>query len=286
MTATAIMKLWELGELDLDRDINEYLPFEIRNPHYPEVPITTRILLTHRSGLAWPNGEDPDFYHIYPQNTAPPLGPWLQQYLVPEGAEYVAAMWLNTRPGQTVQYSNVGGALLGYLVEAISGQDFAAYCRENIFIPLEMPNTGFTLDDFDDRQNFATLYADNNTVVNEYSVKFYPATTLRSTLTDFSHYLITILNGGELNGKRILQEATVNEMLRLHVASAGLGLIWWNHGSGYMGHTGSFWGVSSSMDVNRTKRLGVLIFTNKANLNTVFPNGEIYNFIHAEAENY
>jgi len=49
ITATAILQLYEKGLLDLDDDINTYLPFEIRNPNFPDVPITIRSLLIHRS---------------------------------------------------------------------------------------------------------------------------------------------------------------------------------------------------------------------------------------------
>ncbi len=49
--ATAALQLYERGLLDLDADINTYLPYSIRHPQYPEVPITVRMLLTHQSGL-------------------------------------------------------------------------------------------------------------------------------------------------------------------------------------------------------------------------------------------
>jgi CubicO group peptidase (beta-lactamase class C family) len=81
VTATAVMQLWEKGQLDLDKDINEYLPFDIRNSRFSNDAITTRHLLTHRSGIVWPSGEDPNFYRTYPNDTAPALGPWLREYL-------------------------------------------------------------------------------------------------------------------------------------------------------------------------------------------------------------
>ena len=51
ITATAVMQLWEAGKFDLDDDINEFLPFVVRNPGNPEVAITFRQLLTHRSSI-------------------------------------------------------------------------------------------------------------------------------------------------------------------------------------------------------------------------------------------
>ena len=285
VTATAVMQLWEKGLLDLDKDLNEYLPFKIRNPRFPDDLITTRHLLTHRSGIAWPNGEDPNFYRTYPNDTAPALGPWLREYLVPGGTEYVAAMWKNTRPGAVFEYSNVGGSLLGYLVEAITGDDFGEYCRKNIFAPLEMNDSGFRLRDVaSDR--LAGIYTSAMAPTGHYSVKFYPATTMRSSIKEFSHFAIACLNGGEYNGKRILQTATINEMLKIHVPNPGVGLIWWNMGNGYMGHNGSFIGASSNLSIDATNKLGLLIFTNIFNKATVYPGGKIYELIRQKATKY
>lgn len=285
VTATAAMQLWEKGQLDLDKDLNAYLPFEIRHPQYPDVPITTRHLLTHRSGLAHPNGEDPNFYQRYTNDTAPALGPWLREYLVPDGTEYVAAMWKNAAPGTVFENSNVGVALLGYLVEAITGVDFGAYCRQNIFAPLEMESSGFRLRDVEPSP-LAAIYTSATATTGQYGVKFYPAVMMRSSIKEFSHFAMAYLNGGEYNGKRILQAATINEMLRLHVPEAGLGLIWRNFGNGYVGHTGGLTGVSSSLSIDTANKLSLLIFTNIVNKSTVYPGGKIYELIRQEAGKY
>jgi CubicO group peptidase (beta-lactamase class C family) len=52
-TAIAVMQLWEKGLLDLESDVNTYLPFSVRNPHHPDVPITIFQLLTHTSWIPW-----------------------------------------------------------------------------------------------------------------------------------------------------------------------------------------------------------------------------------------
>jgi CubicO group peptidase (beta-lactamase class C family) len=285
VTATAAMQLWEKGQIDLDKDINAYLPFKIRNPQYPEAPITTRHLLTHRSGLAHPNGEDPNFYQRYTDDTAPALGPWLREYLVPDGSEYVAAMWKNAPPRTVFENSNIGVALLGYLVETITGVDFGEYCRQNIFAPLAMNNSGFRLRDVAGGP-LAGLHTSATATTAQYSVKFYPAVMMRSSIKEFSHFAVAYLNGGEYGGKRILQTATINEMLRLHVPEAGLGLIWRNFGNGYVGHTGGLAGVSSSLSLDTANKLGLLIFTNLVNKVTVYPGGKIYELLRQEAAKY
>ena len=73
VTAVAVMQLHEKGKINIDDDINKYLPFSVKNPKYSDTPITPRMLLTHRSGLAWPNEEDPDFY----RPTLSPITIWV-----------------------------------------------------------------------------------------------------------------------------------------------------------------------------------------------------------------
>ena len=285
ITAVAVMQLYERGLLDLDEDIGEYLPFEIRNPHFPDVPITTRMLLTHTAGLAWPtNDENPDFNDTYPGDDAPPLYPWIQDYLTPGGAHYLTSTWKNTRPGQQVQYSNVGGALLGYIVESITGQDFGEFCKENIFEPLEMFDSGFRLRDVD-QTRLATLYHDGE-VINQYSVIHYPAGMVRSSLEELSHFLIAIVNGGVYHNTRILEEGTVDEMLSIKLATEGLSFIWQSQRQGWVGHIGGYWGVTSSLDLNRNQNVGVIILSNSYGKTSIYPDGTIYDLLHNEAKRY
>lgn len=284
-TAVAVMQLYERGQLDLDEDINTYLPFEIRNPYFPDAPITPRMLLTHTSGLAWPtNDEDPNFNDTYPDDSAPPIYPWAREYLTPGGAKYRATTWKNRRPGQQVQYSNLGGALLGYLVESIQDQDFAEYCQEHIFEPLQMFNSGFKLRDVD-RTKLATLYHDGR-VIGQYSVSHYPSSMVRSSIAELSHFLIAIMNGGIYQNTRILEESTVDEMLSIKVPSADLSFIWQSPSRDWVGHIGGYWGVSSSLDLNRSNKVGVIILCNTYGVTSIYPDGYIYDLLHAEAEKY
>jgi len=284
VTATAALQLYEQGLLDLDADINTYLPFPVRNPHYPNEPITAQILMTHRSGLAWPDGEDPFFYSNYPDDSAPDLGPWLQAYLVPGGSEYVAAMWKDVRPGELVSYSNVGAALVGYLVEAITGQDFADYCRENIFLPLGMAGTSFRNRDLDSRQ-MAALYASQAQTTGPYSVKFYPATTVKSSIAEFSRFAMAYINRGSLDGTRILEEETVELAWTQQVTGSTVGMFWWQTNA-WWGHTGGYTGVSSSLNIHPDQDMAILVFANIGGANAVYPGGQIYELLATESLNY
>ncbi|MCW8960233.1 MAG: beta-lactamase family protein, partial [Ignavibacteriaceae bacterium] len=166
---TAVMQLFEQELIDLDADINNYLPISIRNPNYPDNKITARMLLTHTSGLAWPvdDYEVPGFYNYYPLDSAPPLSEWIPQYVLPGGSHYVNAVWKNTVPGERELYSNIGTAVLGYLVEVISGMDFNTYCTQNIFTPLEMNSTSYAYSDLN-MNNVVNIYWDNYQQIEHY----------------------------------------------------------------------------------------------------------------------
>ncbi len=283
ITAVAIMQLYEQGRLDLNADINNYLPFAVRNPYFPGDPITTEMLLTHTSGLAWPtNEEDPRFNDRMAEEVTPALEEWLKDYILPEGDKFLPVVWKNTRPGKKFQYTNIGGALLGFIVESISGKDFNQYCQEYIFDPLEMFNSGFRTTDVDESK-LATIYHDGQ-VISQYNVPHYPASMARSSLEELSHFLIAIMNGGEYKSSRILEERTVDEMLSIKIKEVAF--IWTRENKHWIGHTGGYWGVSSLLDFYPEKNVGVILITNTYGRESLYPGGRIYDLVHGEAQKY
>jgi CubicO group peptidase (beta-lactamase class C family) len=156
-TATAIMQLFERGLIDLDADINQYLPFQIRHPAHPDTPITVRMILTHTAGL-FRETEDykrlqlrdravQEFIEGYFDLTLDELsfersyerGEFFEAYLIPGGELYSNEVW--SEDLGHFSYSDIGYGLLAYLVEVISGQSFESYLDQNIFQPLELEHT-------------------------------------------------------------------------------------------------------------------------------------------------
>ena len=284
VTSVAVMQLYERGLIEIDKDINNYLPFKVRNPNFPDRAITPRMLLAHRSGLAWPEGEDPSFYRIYPQDTAPALGKWLENYITPSGSNFHSAIWKKTKPGEAQLYSNIGAALLGYLVESVSGKDFDAFCKENIFTPLNMNNTSWRISDLE-TEKVAMPYYEDLSPIGHYSVPFYPSTTLRSSVDDFSHFVVAMMNGGIYKGKRILKDSTVNEILRIQYANSWLGLLWWKYSGGWYGGEGGFLGASSFMAFKKKDDIGILILSNRTELGSFYPpEGKVFTLVRDKAE--
>lgn len=123
-TAVGIMQQMDLGRLSLDGDAGEYLGFPLRNPDFPDVVITVRMLLTHVSSLR--NG---DFYNF-------PCRYGLKEILLPEGlfwengSRYARKEpGLDVVPGKRFEYSDLNYVLLAAILEKLSGERFDLYER-------------------------------------------------------------------------------------------------------------------------------------------------------------
>ena len=274
VTATALMQLFDQGLFDLDDDVNEYLPFELRNPNHPDDPITIKMILSHRSSLA-----DDNLYWIALSYLPgdPDVGgfpyPWLEEYLTPGGSGYSSTTWSNAKPGEEYYYANIGFSIIAYLVEIISGQDFNDYCKENIFEPLQMHTSGFRLRDHE-IDDIAIPYEHKNGKYfrhPHYGIHIlYPAITLRTTTEEYSHFIIAHMNGGVWNGVRILEEQTVEMMHRPHYSpedrfNYGLGWVLYNpaNGTKTYGHSGGYVGVLDYVTIIPEDDIAVIIFSNE-----------------------
>jgi CubicO group peptidase (beta-lactamase class C family) len=285
VVGTALMQLYEQGLFSLDDDVNLYLPFELRNPNFPEDPITIRMLLSHTSSL---NTNTQNQYYWGNFSGDPPFSffpdPYLREFLLPGGRFYDDTIWSTQyRPGEHAMYANVGFDLISYLVELISGEPFLEYCDAHIFHPLQMYNTSFNLS----RLNLSQVavpyqrYAGRYYLLNDlefimgnqtppdmyWRPRFYPAGGLYSSVSDLSHFLIAHMNDGVYNGTRILQKETVDLMHHITPENnIGYGLAWMQtqitrHLSA-TGHAGDLAGTDTWMLYNQTQAKGIIYFAN------------------------
>jgi len=217
VTGVSLMMLVEHGKLDLDRDVNEYLPFTVTHPGHPELPITARQLLTHSSAIV--DREDLYFSEtVYFPGADNPvsLGDFVQAYLSPGGRYYDPENYATYPPGSERQYSNVAYGLAGYLVEVLSGETLNRFSASRIFKPLGMEATGWMLTDIDTRQH-AQLYdsgEEGNTLVGWYGLATWPDGGLRTSARDLSRFFAAMIGGGEFQGIRIMQEDSVKAMFQ------------------------------------------------------------------------
>jgi CubicO group peptidase (beta-lactamase class C family) len=275
-TGVCIMKAVEEVLLSLDEDINKYLPFRVINPNSPNDKITLRHLATHTSGLIDRNTFYGDSTYHYGKSKPEPLAEFLKNYFVKGGTHYDLGNFLNAKPGEKREYSNICAGLAGYIVEVQTGKSLQSYAREHIFEPLRMKNSGWALAEIDTLKH-TKLYKKQNgkTVpVQWYEVNTYPDGGVRTSVEELSRFLIALLNDGQYHSTRILKDESVKEMLRFQYTAANKpdnvnitkinqGIFWATKmGATRIGHNGSDPGVRTFMLSDLEKEVAVILFFN------------------------
>jgi CubicO group peptidase (beta-lactamase class C family) len=153
LSAVVVMQLVEEGVLELDRDVSEYLGWELRNPHYPNRAITLRHLLAHVSSIR-DAGES--YIVRYPRA--------LQEAFDPAGPDYgerfqIAEEGRDRGPGTFYEYCNLNYGVVGTVLEKMTGVRFDELMRQRFFEPLGLGG-GFNVAGLSetDQQSLATLY--------------------------------------------------------------------------------------------------------------------------------
>jgi len=244
ITSVALMMLWEQGYFQLRDPVSKFIPAFAR----PMVSTTSdasrqtghlvpaqreatiRDMLTHTAGLANSYRGNTAYYAtqsaIRPDDT-------LESYI-----NRIAALPLNYSPGEQWQYSHATD-VVGRLVEIISGQSLDEFLKERIFEPLGMHDTHFFLDD-DKGGRLMSQYTpgpNNNRIVLEdpgsnestwissaNKQVFRGAGGLVSTAHDYLRFQAAMLNGGELDGVRLLSPVTLDLMMDNHTGELPLWL--------------------------------------------------------------
>lgn len=292
----ALMRLVEQGLLDLDEDINTYLPFKIDNPKLEKEMITMRHLATHTSSIN-------DYYDIESyavnQDAKISLSNHIRKLLTPEGELYNQATYFkNIHVGTERDYSNLGAGVAGLVLESITGKSLAQFSNEEIFNPLEMKNTSWLLADFDlselairynvkqcipffnfcadvsePKSNFLISKIFNPPFKNKsfmayphYGNPQYPDGGLNSSIYDLTILIKTILNKGKYNGNPLLSDTSFKEMFRLQLPdsiSTRQRFFWRDKKDGLIGHSGSDLGVFTSAYFDLEKQNAVIILINR-----------------------
>jgi CubicO group peptidase (beta-lactamase class C family) len=236
VTALGAMKLVEQGKLSLDGDIGELLGYRLRNPHFPERPITLRMLLTHTSSL-----RDEGGFKFDP-------GVDLKEVLLPGGRHYGKGdMWAaGHAPGSWFEYVNFNWGVLATVMERAGGERFDRLMRRLVFDPMGL-KAGFYLADFAPAKesDVATLYRkrekdgaeawdpkgpwiaqaddfgvqppvapaglDTYTTGTNGSI-FGPQGSLRISTGELAQIMLMLMHGGRAGDKQILAPQTVATM--------------------------------------------------------------------------
>ncbi len=286
LIGVSLMKAQELNLLNLDDDINEYLPFCIINPYHPKSKITIRQLSHHSSSLLDTKHyeksyifetEIPKIYKEFPvgikrfaarrivkgynKNVDMPLTEFLWNLYHPDGNWYNKKNFRKEAPGERISYSNNGAAIASIIIEKASGISYTDFVKKYILDPLNMDHSGWDMHDFSEHDR-SKLYPFH------LEIPYYKLITLAdggfiTSIHDFAKYLSAIMRGyeGESN---IISDRSYEIMLKQDT-SRGNGVFWSvdEFGDGnYIGHSGGDPGIHTRAVFDKRSNLGFICFSN------------------------
>jgi CubicO group peptidase (beta-lactamase class C family) len=239
VTGVAMMMLFEEGKWQLNDPVSKYIPefatlqvYSGMDPSGNPIlkdqvhPMTMLELLSHTAGFTYGYFSDTAVDKL--QREADVLN---EKITLDEMIRRVAKLPLNAQPGREWHYS-ISADIQGYIVQKLSGMPFEEFLEERIFKPLGMVDTGFYVPK-ERLSRLAKVYAYDKEgklipVVDESDsdVSVKPGLPsggagLLSTATDYMRFCQMLLNGGQLNGVRLLSPRTV-ELMRTNVLPSNL----------------------------------------------------------------
>jgi CubicO group peptidase (beta-lactamase class C family) len=238
VTGVALMTLYEKGAFQLDDPVAKYAPEFANVKVYagadangspilqaPARPITIRDLTRHTAGFAT-GADNPGVGPLF--GAAAPMN---RSNTLVQMAAKLASVPLWFQPGTKWAYGP-SVDVQAYLVEKISGEPYARYVQEHVLDPLRMTTTRYFVPD-GDRGRLAAMYdrGDDGTLTRQpdqrafsFNTNHWPLTPgsygLTSTLDDYMRFARMLVNGGELDGVRVLRPETVRLMATSHLSDA------------------------------------------------------------------
>ncbi|CAN5372171.1 serine hydrolase domain-containing protein [soil metagenome] len=253
ITSVAVMMLFEEGKMLLDDPISKYIPafkkqtvldkFNAADTTYTTVPakreVTIRDLLTHTSGLGYASIGSKEATAIYAKsNVTAGIGVTNDKLL--DAMNRLGALPLMHQPGERWTYG-LNADLLGCLVEVISGKTLSEFFEQQIFQPLGMKDSYFSIP-ADKANRLVNLYMEDSlghlqkagsgkssrlAPIVEYpllkNTYFSGGAGLSSTIYDYAIFLQMLLNNGTYNGKRLLGRNSVRMMTMNQIGDLSLG---------------------------------------------------------------
>jgi CubicO group peptidase (beta-lactamase class C family) len=270
-SATSVMQLVESGQLSLEDDFGDLVGFKIRNPKFPDQKITLKMALSHTSSL----NDSQGYLNLDLINPA-------------KNPDY-AKCYNNYEPGKGYQYCNLNFNLIGTIIEKKSGERFDRYVENHILKPLNLYG-GYCIDSLDstrfvklyeyhnDTKNFTlspTAYAPRREEIKNYVMGystpiFSPTGGMKISATDLAKYMTMHMNYGTGNGVKIISKKHAKLMQTKITEEEEYGLALRQASNlipnvKLVGHTGSAYGLYSTMFFNPKKKFGFVIITNGIN---------------------
>ena len=230
ITCVGIMILAEDGLLSIADPVEKFLPGfaklqirekaegDIEEIRKPKRKITLRDLMTHTYGMS--GGYPDEFKDLFAK----------RDRTLAEAVEAFPTRFLDFEPGTKWGYSNMGIATLGRIIEIVSGKSYDEFLTERIFKPLGMNDSHFFVPE-SKHDRIATIYKLENDKLAKADVDQYrigakypaPEAGLYSTAPDLFRFYQMMLNGGTLDGQRILTRLSVELMTANHTGDLNAG---------------------------------------------------------------
>ena len=235
LVTVAVLQQVEKGRFSLDDDIDQFVPFKVRNPAWPDVPITWRMLLTHTSSMKSEDDERASATETYGRDASTTLDDYAKNAFVPGGSYYWAERFASGKPGTERIYSNDAFDLAGSALQSIVHEPLYKYIDEEILAPLGMKSTSYWIAGRRSAR-YAVAYASVRQKDGRYdyvpakiywahgqpggsafdyqmTAPNYASGTAHTTALDFARLMLMLMNGGAVDGKRILQQSSVDLMM-------------------------------------------------------------------------
>ncbi len=303
----ALLNAQEMGRLNIDDPISKYLPFDVRNPYFPNDPITIRQLATHTSTISdteeynrtFTLFKEPKDLDNFPSEIVEAfqspkdvisLSKFIEKMLDKDGQWLSENSFLEAQPGTVVEYSNLGANLAALIIQLATGVSFDEFTKQHLIDKARMNSSGWHTNDLN-YDSLSTLYANINQPYPEYFEITYPDGGLITSANDLAIYLIELINGYSGKGN-LLKPDSYKEFFGNHELDTALinstdqrpfmgvrydkGIFTSCTSNSYIGHTGLDYGLVTAMFFNPRTQMGRLLIIN-TDLN--FGNEEELNYL-------
>lgn len=279
-TTTSLMYLRDKGKIDMDMDVSKLVGFQVRNPKFPEIVITVKMLLSHTSSI----NDSQGYFQL--------------DVLNPAVNTNYSKCFNNYAPGTSYEYCNLGFNTLGAIVEKLSGERFDNFVKRIVLNPLGL-NAGFNVDSLDAKK-YVTLYnfepkdttkgspnifraqpgayvSRKNEIASGYKTGFStplfsPTGGMKISANGLARYMMMHMNYGKdpVSGKRIISKKS-SKLMQSPVIETSPGETYGMSlrqssklipGEIMTGHTGSAYGLYSAMFFEPKKGFGIVMMTN------------------------
>jgi len=297
LIGVSVMVLKDKGLLDPEDDINKYLPFELRNPNFPDAPITIHGLSTHTSSLRDKYYDTLPGGTIYHEGDSPISFKDFYGYMFTKSGKWYSknSFW-NKKPQTHFDYCNICATMAAYVVEIIAqknglGTSYADFVRKEVLAPLGITNAGYLVADFGGEDKIQPPKGAIPSAYKEgrkssggydsycfYGFPDYADGSFKGSALDYAKVFGAFINDGTYQGVQLLKPATVAYMKEKYKSPCsplpcggampqGNAFFYYDEkdlvqGRSMIGHNGGEMGIATEAFYNVKTNVGFVVLSN------------------------